>query len=139
MYIFSKPYRESETESRTVSKNPSELLALVENEQCKDDVADFEIGDTVIVHTRIVEGSKERIQKFEGVVIRRNKRRQPTATFTVRKISYNVGVEKTFLLYSPRVEKIEVVSKAKVRRSRLYYLCDLKGRAARLKKRAANQ
>ena len=93
----------------------------------------FAIGDTVKVHARIVEGNKERIQIFEGVVIKRRKGEHSDATFTVRKVSYNVGVERTFPLHSPRVEKVEVVSSAKVRRARLFYLRPLRGKAARLK------
>ncbi|RIL08493.1 MAG: 50S ribosomal protein L19 [Proteobacteria bacterium] len=94
---------------------------------------DFRVGDTVKVHARIVEGNKERIQIFQGVVIRRAKGKQASATFTVRKISYTVGVERTFLLHSPRVEKIELVSRGSVRRSKLYYLRELQGKAGKIK------
>ena len=94
---------------------------------------DFKPGDTVRVHARIVEGNKERIQVFEGVVIKRHKRNQRSATFTVRKISYSVGVERTFLLHSPRIERIEVVSRGIVRRARLFYLRDTVGKAGRIK------
>jgi len=92
----------------------------------------FRVGDTVKVHTKISEGDKERIQVFEGVVIRK-KRGHAMTTFTVRKVSYGVGVERIFPLFSPRIDKIEVVSSGKVKRSRLFYLRDLQGKAARLK------
>ena len=92
----------------------------------------FRVGDTVKVHTKIKEGEKERIQIFEGVIIRR-RRAQVNTTFTVRKISYGVGVERIFPLYSPRIDKIEIMSSAKVKRARLFYLRDLHGKAGRLK------
>ena len=96
------------------------------------DMPDFRPGDSVKVHIRIIEGNKERVQIFEGVVIRR-RRGNMGATFTVRKISHGVGVEKTFALHSPRLEKVEIVTRGKVRRSRLYYLRGLRGKAARIK------
>ena len=99
----------------------------------KSDVPAFNVGDSVRVHAKIIEGNKERVQVFEGVVIKRNKGKAADATFTVRKISYNIGVERTFPIHSPRVEKIEVVSRAKVRRARLFYLRPLRGKATRLK------
>ena len=92
----------------------------------------FRVGDTVKVHTKISEGDKERIQIFEGVVIRK-KRAHAMTTFTVRKISYGHGVERIFPMFSPRIDKIEVISSGKVKRSRLFYLRDLQGKAARLK------
>lgn len=101
------------------------------------DHPDFRPGDTVKVHIRIVEGNKERVQIFQGVVIKR-KRGKMNATFTVRKISHGVGVEKTFALHSPRLETIELVSKGRVRRSRLYYLRERRGKAARIKERGIN-
>lgn len=110
-----------------------QALAALKGETTRSDIPSFSIGDTVKVHARIVEGNKERIQIFEGVVIKRRKGEQSDATFTVRKVSYNVGVERTFPLHSPRVEKVEVVSSAKVRRARLFYLRPLRGKAARLK------
>jgi large subunit ribosomal protein L19 len=91
-------------------------------------------GDTVNVSVRIKEGNKERIQVFKGVVIKKRKG-LANATFTVRKISYGIGVERVFPLHSPSIEKIEVVSRGRVRRSRLYYLRSLKGKAARIKER----
>ena len=98
------------------------------------DMPDFRAGDSVRVHIRIIEGNKERVQVFEGVVIRRRKGNMG-ATFSVRKISHGVGVEKTFALHSPRLEKVEVVSRGKVRRSRLYYLRERRGKAARIKEK----
>ncbi len=92
----------------------------------------FKIGDTVRVHLRVVEGEKERVQVFEGVVIKR-KRGGTGASFTVRKVSYGVGVERIFPVHSPRIERIEVVRSGRVRRSKLYYLRELRGKAARLK------
>jgi len=96
------------------------------------DMPDFRPGDSVKVHIRIIEGNKERVQIFEGVVIRR-RRGLMDATFTVRKISHGVGVEKTFALHSPRLNKVEIVSRGKIRRSKLYYLRGLRGKAARIK------
>lgn len=108
------------------------VIETLENEQMRFDIPNFGPGDTVKVHARIREGQKERIQIFQGVVIR--KRKGTTgATFTVRKISYGVGVERIFPLHSPMIDKVEVVSKGKVRRARLYYLRKLKGKAARIK------
>lgn len=119
--------------------NRGELLGKIRQKQSKSSVPAFKPGDTVRVHSRIIEGNKERIQVFEGVVIRRHKRNQSDATFTVRKISYNVGVERIFLLHSPRVEKVEVVSKGEVRRARLYYLRGLRGKAARIRSQVAGE
>ena len=113
----------------------AKLLSEIENTLKKSSVTSFRTGDTVRVHARIVEGNKERIQIFEGVVIKRNKKNSPTATFTVRKVSYNIGVERTFLVHSPRVEKIEVVASGLTRRSRLFYLRPLRGKAARIRSR----
>jgi large subunit ribosomal protein L19 len=92
----------------------------------------FRVGDTVRVHYRVVEGDKERVQVFQGQVIRQ-RRGGIGATFTVRKVSYNVGVERIFPVYSPRIEKIELVSRGVVRRAKLYYLRNLEGKAARLR------
>jgi len=112
-------------------------IRQIEKEQMRQDLPEFRPGDTVKVHIRIVEGSKERIQIFQGVVIRR-RRGTMGATVTVRKVSHGVGVEKTFALHSPRIEKIEVVSRGRVRRSRLYYLRNLRGKAARIRERDIN-
>lgn len=112
------------------------ILEKVTEGQLRDDIPAFRPGDTVKVHTKIIEGNKERIQIFEGVVIKRHKSASSnSATFTVRKVSYNVGVERTFLLHSPQVAKIEVVTKGRVRRARLFYLRDLRGKAARIKEK----
>jgi len=110
------------------------LIQEIDMENMRYDIPDFRPGDTVDVHIRIIEGAKERIQIFKGVVMGM-KRGMMNASFTVRKISHGVGVEKTFALHSPSIEKIDVVSLGKVRRSRLYYLRDLRGKAARIKER----
>ena len=114
----------------------AKAIELVEQRNVKPEargqVPAFRVGDTVRVHTRISEGDKERIQMFEGVVIRR-RRGHLSSTFTVRKVSYGVGVERIFPVYSPRIEKIEVVTSGQVRRARLFYLRELQGKAARLK------
>jgi large subunit ribosomal protein L19 len=107
-------------------------MDIIEREQMRTDIPSFKSGDTVKVHVKIVEGQKERIQVFEGVVIRKQGSQNRT-TFTVRKISYGVGVERTLPLHSPIIDKIEVVSRGRVRRSRLYYLRMLRGKKARIK------
>jgi len=106
-------------------------IADIEAKYVRSDVPDMRAGDTVRVHTKIKEGDKERVQIFEGVVIAYRKGRT-SSMFTVRKMSYGVGVERMFPVHSPRLEKIEVVSRGAVRRSRLYYLRALQGKAARL-------
>ena len=111
-----------------------DLLTLIENEQMRLDLPEFRTGDTVKVHVKIVEGARERIQVFEGVVIARTRKGSRTS-FTVRKISYGIGVERVFPLHSPMLDKIEVVNRGQVRRSKLYYLRKLKGKAARIKER----
>ncbi len=93
---------------------------------------DFRVGDTIRVHYKIVEGDKDRIQVFQGVVTKRH-RAGARSTFTVRKVSFNVGVERIFLLHSPRIDKVEIVSRGIVRRARLFYLRDLAGKAARVR------
>jgi large subunit ribosomal protein L19 len=110
-----------------------ELDTLVPNEP-KTDVPDFASGDTVRVHAKVVEGSRERIQVFEGVVIRK-RGKGLVSNFTVRKLASGVGVERTFPINSPRVDKIEVVRRGKVRRKNLYYLRGLTGKAARIKEK----
>ena len=110
------------------------IIKKIDQEQMRLDAHDFRPGDTVKVHIRIIEGNKERIQVFQGVVIKR-KRGDMDASYTVRKISNGVGVEKTFALHNPRIEKIELVSRGRVRRSRLYYLRDRRGKAARIRER----
>ncbi|MBW2707692.1 MAG: 50S ribosomal protein L19 [Deltaproteobacteria bacterium] len=108
------------------------VVEMLDMEQMRGDIPDFKPGDTVKVHARIKEGEKERIQIFQGVVIRKRKGNSG-ATFTVRKVSYGIGVERIFPLHSPNIDKIEVVSRGRVRRSRLYYLRNLRGKAARIK------
>ena len=110
----------------------SNLIDTVEAGQLKNDIPRFKVGDTVRVHAKIIEGDKERIQVFEGAVISRANSGN-RATFTVRKISYGVGVERIFPLHSPRIDKIEVVIHGRVRRAKLYYLRELSGKAARIK------
>lgn len=110
----------------------NQLIERITSNQLRNDIPDFRPGDTVRVHARIVEGSRERIQVFEGVVIKRHGA-GISATYTVRKISSGIGVERTFPLHSPRVDKVEVVRYGHVRRNKLYYLRSLNGKAARIK------
>ena len=110
------------------------LIESITNEQLRTDLPDFSAGDTVRVHARIVEGNRERIQIFEGVVIKR-RGAGVSATYTVRKISNGVGVERTFPVHSPRVAEIEVTRHGRVRRAKLYYLRSRHGRAARITER----
>ncbi|MDF7636678.1 50S ribosomal protein L19 [Leuconostocaceae bacterium ESL0958] len=110
------------------------ILEKLTSAQLRSDIPEFRAGDSVKVHAKIVEGSRERVQVFEGVVIRR-KGAGIQATYTVRKISSGVGVERTFPVHSPRVEKIEVTRLGRVRRAKLYYLRALQGKAARIKER----
>src|SRR5690625_280935 len=110
------------------------LLEEITKEQLRTDLPEFRAGDNVKVHVKVVEGTRERIQVFEGVVIKRQNG-GISETFTVRKISYVVGVERTFPVHSPRVDKIEVTRRGKVRRAKLYYLRALRGKAARIKER----
>jgi large subunit ribosomal protein L19 len=109
-------------------------IAELEQAQLRDDVPDFRPGDTLRVHVRVKEGNRSRIQVFQGVVIRRQGG-GVRETFTVRKISYGVGVERTFPVHSPSIEKIETVTRGKVRRAKLYYLRELRGKAARIRER----
>lgn len=116
--------------------NPAALhFTTIANSCLKSSVPEFKPGDSVRVHAKIVEGTRERIQVFEGVVLKRRNGNSPDATFTVRKVSYNIGVERTFYLHSPRVEKIEIVTRGKVKRSKLFYLRPLRGKATRIKTR----
>jgi len=110
------------------------VLEKIEKEQMRFDMPDFRPGDTVRVHVKIREAGKERVQVFEGVVIRR-RGGGARETFTVRKVSYGVGVERTFPLHSPMIEFIELVQRGKVRRARLYYLRKLQGKAARIEEK----
>ena len=111
-----------------------DILKSIEHEQLKNKIPELKIGNTVRVHVRIKEGNKERIQVFEGIIIKKQGG-GVNATFTVRRISYSVGVEKTFLVHSPRIEKIEVVRVGKARRAKLYYLRDRVGKAAKTKEK----
>jgi len=110
----------------------SPLLAKIEANQTRTDLPGFRVGDTLRVHYKIVEGEKEREQVFQGLVLKRH-RAGVRSTFTVRKMSFGIGVERVFLLHSPRIAKIEIVSKGVVRRSRLFYLRELAGKAARVR------
>ncbi|WP_283581751.1 50S ribosomal protein L19 [Ligilactobacillus hohenheimensis] len=110
------------------------LIKKITESQLRDDIPDFRAGDTVRVYARIVEGSRERIQVFEGVVIKRHGE-GISETYTVRKMSSGIGVERTFPVHSPRVDKIEVVRRGRVRRAKLYYLRELHGKAARIPER----
>lgn len=112
----------------------SELIKAIDAENMKTDLPVFNVGDTVKVGYKIIEGGKERIQNFEGIVIAR-KNGGIQETFTVRHISYGVGVEKTYPLHSPKIASITVVRKGKVRRAKLYYLRDLTGKAAKVKEK----
>lgn len=112
----------------------TKIIEQIDREQLRFDMPDFRVGDTVKVYNRIIEGNKERIQIFEGIVIRR-KSGGMAASYTVRKVTHGVGVEKTFPLHTPRVEKVEVVTRGRVRRARLYYLRNLRGKAARIKEK----
>jgi large subunit ribosomal protein L19 len=114
--------------------NIMQTIEQLEKEMMRLDLPDFAPGDTVTVNVKIKEGEKERIQAFKGVVISKRKG-LANATFTVRKVSYGVGVERIFPLHSPIIDKIEVVSKGRVRQSKIYYLRKLRGKAARIKER----
>ena len=107
---------------------------LIDNQSLRDDIPDFAPGDEVKVHVRVVEGNKERVQVFQGNVIRRQGSGLQE-TYTVRKLSYGVGVERTFLLHTPTVSKIEVVKRGDVRRAKLYYLRDHVGKAAKVREK----
>lgn len=111
-----------------------DLVKLIGDEQLKRDIPDFRPGDTVRVHVKVIEAGRERIQAFEGTVIDR-KNGGISETFTVRRVSYGVGVERTFPLHSPRVDKIEIIRRGDVRRAKLYYLRELTGKAARIKEK----
>ena len=110
----------------------SNIIRELTKEQLRSDIPAFRPGDTLRVHVKVVEGTRERIQVFEGVVIKR-RGTGVSETFTVRKVSYGVGVERTFPLHSPKIDKIEVKRRGKVRRAKLYYLRNLRGKAARIK------
>ena len=109
-----------------------DILKSIEHEQLKNKIPELRIGNTVRVHVRIKEGNKERIQVFEGTIIKRQ-RGGSNETFTVRRVAYGTGVERTFLVNSPKVEKVEIVRSGKVRRAKLYYLRDRVGKATKVK------
>ncbi|MFN3597909.1 MAG: 50S ribosomal protein L19 [Rubricoccaceae bacterium] len=113
---------------------PTDLMRLVEATQLRDDIPEFAPGDTVVVHVRVVEGNKERIQKYEGVVIA-IQGSGASKTFTVRKISNGVGVERVFPYASPKIARVERIREGRVRRAKLYYLRGLRGKAARIKEK----
>lgn len=111
-----------------------DIIRAIEQQQIREDLPQFQVGDTVKVHYRIIEGNRERTQVYQGVVTRRHGSSN-RETFTVRKISFGVGVERTFPVHSPKIDKIEFVSRGKVRRAKLYFLRDKVGKAARLKEK----
>ncbi len=127
-YILS---RQEHRLKESIKMTNHKLIEAVTKSQLRDDIPTFRAGDTLRVHVRIVEGSRERIQVFEGVVIKR-RGGGISETFTVRKISSGVGVERTFPLHTPKIEKIELKRRGKVRRAKLYYLRSLRGKAARI-------
>lgn len=127
-YILS---RQEHRLKESIKMTNHKLIEAVTKSQLRDDIPTFRTGDTLRVHVRIVEGSRERIQVFEGVVIKR-RGGGISETFTVRKISSGVGVERTFPLHTPKIEKIELKRRGKVRRAKLYYLRSLRGKAARI-------
>lgn len=112
-----------------------DIIRAIEHQQIKQDLPEFHVGDNVKVHYRITEGNRERIQVFQGDVIRRQGE-SVRETFTVRKISFSIGVERTFPVHSPKIEKIEVTRKGDVRRAKLYYLRNKVGKAAKIKEKA---
>ncbi|MEW4369207.1 50S ribosomal protein L19 [Paenibacillus sp. WLX1005] len=108
------------------------IIQAITQDQLRKDIPNFRAGDTLKVHVKVIEGTRERVQLFEGVVIKRQGG-GIGETFTVRKISYGVGVERTFPVHSPKIDKLEVARRGKVRRAKLYYLRELRGKAARIK------
>ena len=114
--------------------HPHPIIQNIERGQQRPQQVDFRVGDTLRVHVRIREGDKERVQAFEGVVIRKREG-SARGSFTVRKVSYGVGVERVFPLHSPTIDRIELKNRGRVRRARLYYLRDLRGKAARIRER----
>lgn len=115
-----------------------DILRTLEAEQMRTDIPEFKVGDTVKVFVKVIEGSRERLQAFEGVVIKRQ-HGGIRESFTVRRVSYGVGVERTFPLHSPKIDHIEVLRHGKVRRARLYYLRGLTGKAAKIKEEGINK
>ena len=117
---------------RKEANEMSEIIRSIEKAQLRTDLPEFGIGDTVRVFVKVVEGSRERLQAFEGTVMAK-RNGSVRETFTVRRVSYGIGVERTFPLHSPRVDHIEVIRRGKVRRAKLYYLRSLQGKAAKIK------
>ena len=111
-----------------------DMIKALEQEQLRSDIPVFKPGDSVRVHVKVIEGNRERVQAFEGICIKRHGS-GARETFTVRRVSYGIGVERTFPVHSPRIEKIEVVRRGAVRRAKLYYLRNLTGKAARIKEK----
>ncbi len=111
-----------------------DIINLVEKEQMREDIPQFNVGDTVRVYVKVVEGTRERLQAFEGIVIQRQNG-GIRESFTVRKLSYGVGVERTFMLHSPKIDRIEVVRRGRVRRAKLFYLRDRVGKAAKIREK----
>jgi len=109
-----------------------DIIRTIEKEQMKKDLPELNVGDTVRVHVKVVEGNRERLQAFEGVIIRK-KGGGIRETFTVRRVSYGIGVERTFPVHSPKIDHIDVIRRGKVRRAKLYYLRDRVGKAAKVK------
>lgn len=110
----------------------SEIIRSLEKEQLREGLPKFNVGDTICVYVKVVEGTRERLQAFEGTVIAK-RNGSIRETFTVRRVSYGIGVERTFPIHSPRVDRIEVIRRGKVRRAKLYYLRGLQGKAAKIK------
>ncbi len=125
------PFRYKSAFNFSGAGSMNSIIQKIEERAMRKDLPQFRVGDTLRLQVRVVEGEKERIQSFEGIVIKMN-RGGNRAAFTVRKISYGIGVERIFPLHSPRLEKIQVLSRGKVRRARLYYLRGLSGKAARV-------
>lgn len=115
-----------------VEETMQQLIEEITKEQLRTDLPEFRPGDTVRVHVKVIEGNRERVQVYEGVVIKR-RGGGISETFTVRKVSYGVGVERTFPVHTPKIAKLEVVRRGKVRRAKLYYLRELRGKKARIK------
>jgi large subunit ribosomal protein L19 len=112
-----------------------DIIRAIEQQQIRTDLPDFKVGDTVKVSYKVVEGSRERLQPFQGVVIRRHGAGN-RETFTVRKVSFGVGVERTFPVHSPKIVKIDIITRGRVRRAKLYYLRDKVGKAARIREQS---
>ncbi len=134
MLIKGGPLRKSQEHLWRREEQTMDIIKMIEDEQLRNDLPDFNVGDTVQVHYKVIEGTRERIQVYEGTVIKiqgEGARR----TFTVRRLSYGVGVERTFPIHSPRIEKLVVTRRGKVRRAKLYYLRDRQGKAAKIKEK----